>query len=66
MNLHGLLRRERYVLCVDNVRYFTENTHIELHGLLQGLITFLYLNVRTSHETHVWTFAACYGDSFTF
>jgi hypothetical protein len=27
---------------------------------------FLYVNVRTSQETHLWTSTACYGDSGTF
>jgi hypothetical protein len=39
-----------------------------LHGLLRGwLYFFVYVDdVRTSEETHLWAFSACYGDTFTF
>jgi hypothetical protein len=38
---------------------------MRLHGLLRRS-TFLHVDdVRTSQETHLWAFTACYGDSFT-
>jgi hypothetical protein len=38
-----------------------------LHGLLQGLDYFLYVDdIFTSQETRLWASTACYGDNFTF
>jgi hypothetical protein len=44
----------------------SQETPIDLRGLLQGWLYFLYINnICTSQETHLWASAAYYGADIT-
>jgi hypothetical protein len=59
--------RHLWADCVDNVRSLPSHTPIGLHCLLRGYLYFLCVDDDgNSQETHLWSSAACYGDSFTF
>jgi hypothetical protein len=64
------LRHRTYSDLTGNTRraimFLSHKKHIRPQRPVTGIALNLYLvDIRTSQETHVWTSAVCYGDSFT-